>query len=333
VFLAEPPVFVVADGLGGHKAGEVAAGIAVDTVSEKAPTGLDAEALAQAVRDANDAIRMSVAEGTGPSGMGTTLTAAMVIGERIVLAQVGDSRAYLLAGRSLRRLTRDHSLVGEMVRKGTLTESEARLHPNRSVITRALGSRPEVQVDTYEVDADEGDRLLLCSDGLHGMILDDEIEAVLNSAADAEDAVRMLVAAANDAGGMDNVTAVVVEIGEGRSDTGRRRGIWPVLAWIAAAVLVVAGTVVGLRTYADGKAYLVEEAGVVVVYRGLPGEFAGLRMSWLEQRTEVTVASLPRVTGDRLAEGIAVDGVSEAMDLVAQYRTLLSDEETSAGGS
>lgn len=329
-FVAQPPLYVVADGLGGHKAGEVASGIAVETVAREAPTRPDARALADAVQLANTAIVDAVEKGTGRQGMGTTVTAAVVAGRRIVLAQVGDSRAYILRDGRLSRATRDHSLVGEMVRQGTLSEQEARVHPNRSVITRALGSRADVQVDTYELTADPGDRLLICSDGLHGMITDAEIEEVLLGASDAEDAVRTLVDAALDAGGLDNVTAIVVEIGadspQGDVRPGRR--IIATTFWVVAAVALVAAAVWGLYGYASNRAYLIAENGSVVVYRGVQGTFAGIELSWREEITDIRIDTLPEVTAERLTEGVPADDVVEAMALVGEYRALVSEDAT-----
>lgn len=329
--IARPPLFAVADGLGGHKAGEVASEIAVETLARLAPTTPDATALADAVTAANAAIVAAVAEGRGRQGMGTTLTAAVVRGTHAVVAQVGDSRAYLLANGHLSRVTRDHSLVGDMVRAGTLTEEQARNHPQRSVITRALGSRPDVEADTYDISASPGDRLLLCSDGLHGMIVDSEIEEVLLGATDAEDAVRSLVDAALDAGGLDNVTAIVVEFGgtepSPRATPRARRTIAAVL-WTLAALAIVAATAFGLYSYASDRAYLIAEDGRVVVYRGVQGSFAGIQISELESVTDIDTASLPIVTAERLAEGVPADSVAEALELLAEYRALVGTEPT-----
>jgi protein phosphatase len=330
-FVATPPLFAVADGLGGHKAGEIASGIAIDVVAKRAPRRADPDALAEAVRLANDAIADAVREGHGRQGMGTTLTAAIVDGTRIAVAHVGDSRAYLLRDGRLSQITRDHSLVGELVRQGTLTQQEARFHPNRSVITRALGSRPDVEPDTYEVAATPGDRLLICSDGLHAMIEDPEIERLLDSAPDAETAVASLVEAANDAGGLDNVTAVVVEIGADRPASGGGRRIVAAALWTLAAIALVAAAAWGTHAYARSRAYVIAEDGRIVVYRGLQGSFAGWDLSWQEQVTEIETTDLPDVTAARLSEGVPADSIPDAMDLVAEYRTLAAQAATETG--
>ena len=146
-FIAATPLFVVADGMGGHEAGEVASEIAINTLLEKAPSSPDGEGLANAVRAANIAIISAAAQGVGRPGMGTTMTAAQIFDDQLVIAQVGDSRAYLLHEGTLQRVTRDHSLVADLVDQGRITEEEARVHPQRSVITRALGSDATVEPD------------------------------------------------------------------------------------------------------------------------------------------------------------------------------------------
>ena len=167
-----PPLFAVADGMGGHAAGEVASEIAVRVLSELAPEHPDGEALGRAIEEANRAVIQAAREGRGRQGMGTTMTAAMLEGERLVIAQVGDSRAYLLHQGKLQQLTRDHSLMADMIEAGQLTPEEARTHPQRSVITRALGRDAHLHPDIYEINVETGDRLLICSDGLSGMVCD-----------------------------------------------------------------------------------------------------------------------------------------------------------------
>ncbi len=333
-FVTRPPLFAIADGLGGHRAGEVASALAIETLLDEAPSSTDASVLAHAVVAANREIMSAIREGRGRPGMGTTLTAAIVRGTRVVVAQVGDSRAYLLRDDRLVRVTRDHSLVAEMVRRGTITEEEARFHPDRSVITRALGSQPDVEADTYEIATEPGDRLLLCSDGLHSMITDQEIEAILASAQDAEAAVRALVDAANDAGGLDNVTAVVVEIGTAGAPPvapPRGRGLAAGLLWVVAALLVIAAGAFGSYSYARNRAYVIAEEDRVAVYRGVPGSFAGVSLHWLEQLTAVAVDDLPLVTAERLRDGIRVEDLHAAMALVSEYRDLVSETATPAG--
>ena len=206
-------LFVVADGIGGFEAGEVASRIAVDVLRELEP-GASFEA---AIREAN---RRILAVGRGDerlSGMGTTIVATRFGGTReepvAEIAHVGDSRAYLLRGGSLRPLTEDHSLVAELVRSGDLTRDQAAEHPQKNLITRALGAEEEVEVDTVVLPVEAGDRLLLCSDGLTDMVPEANIGEILaDSPGDPEKPARTLVSAALDAGGSDNVTVVVVDV-------------------------------------------------------------------------------------------------------------------------
>lgn len=323
--LLEPPLFAVADGLGGHEAGEVASGIAVQALVEAAPAHADAKALGRAVRAANREVIKAAREGRGREGMGTTLTTAVVEGGRIVVAHVGDSRAYLLHGDTLERVTRDHSMVADMIEQGTLTEEASRTHPHRSVITRALGTDPNMYADTYEVDAQPGDRLLLCSDGLTGMLTDDRIAEVLGAYGDPELAARMLVDAANEAGGHDNISVVVVDV-TGQSSFGapeRTHRTWiAVLIWTLALAAVIGISVWGTYRYASARAFLIAENDVVVVYRGLPGEFAGVSLNWRQEETTITVGLLDPVTAGRLTQGIQVEDLDAANALVGQYRTL-----------
>ena len=209
--LVAPPLFVVADGMGGHEAGEVASAIAVETMREFAPRTSDADALAEAVRQANAAVLKGAEDGRGRPGMGTTMTAALVLDDEVIVAQVGDSRAYLLHNGSLKQVTRDHSLVADLIEQGRITEEEARYHPQRSVITRALGSDTNMDPDIYTFRVEKGDVLMLCSDGLSSMVTDDVIKETMLEHSLPDEMCNALVREALAAGGLDNVTVVVVE--------------------------------------------------------------------------------------------------------------------------
>lgn len=333
--LLEPPLFAVADGLGGHQAGEVASAAAIDALVEAAPRRADAKALGRAVCAANQAVIEAARAGRGRDGMGTTLTAAVVEGSRLALAHVGDSRAYLLHGGTLVRITRDHSMVADMIEQGTLTEDESRIHPLRSVITRALGTDPNMHADVYEVDAEPGDRLLLCSDGLFGMLTDDRIAELLLAHGDPEHAVHALIGEANERGGHDNISVVVVDIAGGRSRAPARshRGWLPVLLWLVAAAAVAAIAAWGAARYAFDRAYLVAEDGVVVVYEGLPGEFAGMSLSRRHKETTITVGLLDSQIEARLSAGIQVESLEAALALVERYRQTADARAGEAGGA
>jgi PPM family protein phosphatase len=215
-------VFAVADGLGGHRGGEVASAMAVEPLAamdgrDFADADQAAEALTGAIRAANQAILRRGRADPELWGMGTTVTAAAVAAGRVLqLAHVGDSRAYLLrAAAQLRQLTTDHTVVAEAVERGLLTRQQAAVHPQRGVVTRAVGLDPDVPVDLPEpLELEPGDQVLLCSDGLTEVVGDDQIAGVLAEQADGDDACGTLIAAANQAGGPDNVTVVLLRVAD-----------------------------------------------------------------------------------------------------------------------
>ena len=213
-------VFAVADGLGGHQGGEVASAAAVEPLAaldgrEFAEPAEAAEALTTAIREGNSAILERAAGDPGLWGMGTTVTAAALAGDHhLQLAHVGDSRAYLLRDGSLDQLATDHTIVGELVRRGRLTLQQAAIHPERSILTRAVGLDPRVPVDTPDpLELHDGDQVLLCSDGLTEAVDDDRIAELLSTGTDGEAACRSLIDAANAAGGPDNITVVLLRAG------------------------------------------------------------------------------------------------------------------------
>jgi PPM family protein phosphatase len=214
--VVRPPLFAVADGMGGAKAGEVASAVAVDAVEGAQESSEPTEAqLANIVREANRRIYDLAVADESRRGMGTTLTLAKLHGDEVSLAHVGDSRAYRLRGGELEQLTRDHSLVAELERSGQITPEAAEHHPQRSIITRALGPEPDVEVDTYTLAGRDGDVFLICSDGLTSMISDDEVASILRSAGSLDEAADGLVRAANQSGGKDNITVILFRLGEG----------------------------------------------------------------------------------------------------------------------
>jgi PPM family protein phosphatase len=220
-YVVAPPLFCVADGMGGAQAGEVASKLAAAAVEEVDPGGLSGPArLTALIQEANRRVYEAAAADPSVSGMGTTMTVALVEDGDVTIGHVGDSRAYLLRDGRLEQVTEDHSLVNELVKSGKLSREEAETHPQRSVITRALGTDPDVDVDAYTVDVHPGDLFLLCSDGLSSMIDGAEILTVLQR--DREDlkaAAKSLVNAANRGGGDDNITVVLFDIAGDGADT------------------------------------------------------------------------------------------------------------------
>jgi PPM family protein phosphatase len=311
-YVCEPPLFAVADGMGGAQAGELASSLAAaalrDDTSEREGGEQRVDEL---IQEANRRVYRRQSQDAAASGMGTTMTVALVEDGRVVIGHVGDSRAYLIRDRRLEQVTEDHSLVAELVRSGKLSPEEAEGHPQRSVITRALGTDPDVDVDTFSVETKPGDLFLLCSDGLTSMVDDETILGEIErNRPDLRAAAKALVRAANKGGGEDNITVIFFEIA-GVADTqertltlppveadeedtlseldrvpaiatedgrppaprrGRRRA--PLFAALALVVLVGAcGVVVwGLwRSHFVGA----EQDGHVAVYQGVPWNIVG----------------------------------------------------------
>jgi protein phosphatase len=213
---ARARLFVVADGMGGAQAGEVASKTAAESFDRELPEAAPEQVLRETIELANRTIHERAGSDPDLAGMGTTITAAIVDleSEEVAIGHVGDSRAYRLRGNKFERLTRDHSLVEEMRRKGQLTDAQAEDHPQRSIITRALGPEPEVEVDLQTVPAQAGDVFLICSDGLTTMLGDEQIGRLLARATSMQSAVRALVDEANRAGGRDNITVVAFRLGD-----------------------------------------------------------------------------------------------------------------------
>jgi protein phosphatase len=213
-FFVRAPIFVVADGMGGAQAGEVASKAAADAFDVDLPDGPPEQVLRETILAANRRIHELARADPSRAGMGTTLTAAIVdaVGEEVAIGHVGDSRAYRLRAGKLEQLTRDHSLVEEMRRKGQITDAQAEDHPQRSIITRALGPEPEVEPDLQTVPAVAGDVFLICSDGLTTMLGEEQIAKLLAGASSMSAAVRALVDEANRAGGRDNITALAFRL-------------------------------------------------------------------------------------------------------------------------
>jgi serine/threonine protein phosphatase PrpC len=298
-FLVREPLFVVADGMGGAQAGEVASMTAVQAFENGLPPGNLAEALQTSIGIANRTIHDQAHTDSSLAGMGTTITAAVLDqqSDSVVIGHVGDSRAYRLRDGILQRLTKDHSLVEEMRRRGQITEAQAEDHPQRSIITRALGPEPEVQVDIQSVPAAPGDLFLLCSDGLTTMLGDERIKELLAGSTSLDAAARALVDEANRAGGRDNITVVLfqvedpaVPVGPGAGPAGvppasvraerraarerpagRRGGALAGKVLVGFAVLAV---VLGGLYYGSRQVWFLgtDDAGRVALYRGVPYE-------------------------------------------------------------
>jgi PPM family protein phosphatase len=214
-YVCEPPLFAIADGMGGAQAGEVASRLAAAALRESGAETGGEERIYDLIQEANRRVYDRSSTDPSTSGMGTTITVALVENGNVAFGHVGDSRAYLIRDRRMEQITEDHSLVNELMKSGKLSREEAEAHPQRSVITRALGTDPDVDVDTFTIEAQTGDVFLLCSDGLTDMVDEDEIlELVEANRADIDAALTALVRAANRSGGEDNITVVAFEIAD-----------------------------------------------------------------------------------------------------------------------
>ena len=211
-YVFEPPLFAVADGMGGARAGDLASRLAAAAVRAGEVDGNGKERVVSLIQQANSSVYKRSNEDAEAAGMGTTMTVALVEESVVTFGHVGDSRAYILREGVLEQLTEDHSLVAELVRVGKLSPEEAESHPQRSVVTRILGTDPDVDVDTFTVDGRTGDIFLICSDGLTTMIGDDDIGRVLTERGSLDDAAKELVQLANKAGGEDNITVVAFDL-------------------------------------------------------------------------------------------------------------------------
>src|SRR5262245_687604 len=217
-YVVQPPLFAVADGMGGAQAGEIASRIAASALRDS-DADAGEEAIVTLIQEANRRVYEAAASDDARAGMGTTMTAALVEGDTVRIGHVGDSRAYRVRDGALEQLTEDHSLVAELVRSGKLSPEEADVHPQRSVITRVLGTDPEVDVDTFAVEGRPGDVFMICSDGLTSMVDDEAILAVLGQdGRTLHQRAGGLVDAANRGGGEDNITVILLELGEGEPD-------------------------------------------------------------------------------------------------------------------
>jgi PPM family protein phosphatase len=310
-YVVQPPLFAVADGMGGAQAGEIASRLAASALSEGAAGGEGDEArVDELIQEANRRVYQRQSEDASASGMGTTMTVALVEDGRVAIGHVGDSRAYLVRDRKLEQLTEDHSLVAELVRSGKLSPEEADSHPQRSVITRVLGTDPDVDVDTFSVDTMAGDLFLLCSDGLTSMVDDETIlRLVERNRSDLNAAAKALVRAANKGGGEDNITVIFFEIADAAGTDEMERtvtlpavedddadtldehdGVPPVAvqkrdedghagrrALFALLALLLIVLACGVAVWGLWRSHFVgaESDGHVVVYQGLPWNVVG----------------------------------------------------------
>ncbi len=343
-YLVRSPLFAVADGMGGHRGGEVASQLALEVIEGLAASGKGT--LADQVREANRRVFDRSLTDRKVTGMGTTLTAARVGSGTATLAHVGDSRAYLLRAGAFRQLTEDHTLVARMIKTGEITSAEAEVHPHRNVLTRALGTEPDVTVDEQQVPLMDGDRLVLCSDGLTGMVTEEQMQAILEATDSPQQAADRLVKAANRAGGIDNITVVVLQIhGDAGGDpTDRAGGAGPIQAspaarrffkravvWVPVVLVLLAAGIFSARAYIDRQWYVGVAEQRVAVFQGIPASPVGFHLSHVVFESNIAssdASAIPLYA--KIGDGIAAQGRDDAFAIVEQIR---KDVAGAKGGS
>jgi protein phosphatase len=334
-------VFAVADGLGGHNAGDVASRLAIEPMKaldrrlEDLPPDRVSDTLTDTVLEANRAVYRKAQDDAKVRGMGTTLTAVAIGDGSAYLAHVGDSRCYLLRGSAINQLSSDHTLVARMVQEGKLSPEEAEVHPQRSILTRALGAEPDVDVDSLRIDLQRGDRLLLCSDGLSSVIGEERIREVLEAAGELEAGCQKLIDEANAQGGPDNITVVVVEVtgidGKHRSsvatpaehrprpvrDSRARRVPVRAIVWGVVLIAIVLGGWLGFRSWVNRSYFVGVSEGKVAIYRGLPTEVGSLKLNHVEEATTIPLEQVAPYFRPNLLEGIRKKSLAEARAVIS----------------
>jgi len=348
-------LFAVADGMGGHLGGEVASATAIEALRAEFAKG---SSIDTAIEYANRAVIERATGHDELTGMGTTLTAVTVSGpHELVIGHVGDSRAYLLRGDTMEMITDDHSLVAELVREGRLTPEQAESHPQRAIVTRALGGGADFAVDLYRVAVDAGDRVIVCSDGLTTMIRDRDLERIARSQSDPQRAADALVNAANDAGGEDNITVVVIDVvevdeepvaataddtsvlpaaaptaapavDERPPETPRVRGsrartVRGVIIVLLPLLVIVGIATAALEVYARGSYYVGAAGNEVVVYKGVPGGVLGWDPT-VDQRTGIQIDQLPALEQDRVRTNATRGSLATALAYVDNLQSATS---------
>jgi len=361
--LLAPPIFAVADGMGGHSAGDVASGIAVESLTKTGVT--EAGALPEAVREANRAIFERASGDETLTGMGTTIIAMFAEDDSAQIVHVGDCRGYLLRGDHLSRLTQDHTVVERLVQEGRILPEDADRHPQRSYLERALGIEPEVEVEVKAIDTAPGDRYMLCSDGLFGMIDDEQILTILRSEQDPQQATDRLCREAVQAGGRDNVTVIVVDYPQGStasrasakpseasaspvapSGLGTEPGVQAasfdresppqvsprkqvqhrsrrIFVWALAAIIVLGGAAFAAAYSIRNSWYVGASRGRVAIFQGINGSVAGVQLSHPKVVSDLQVKQLPDHYQRSIQEGISADKRSEALATVANLAKLV----------
>lgn len=353
--LVAAPLFAVADGMGGHRGGEVASATALEILASTFGSSTSRQDLVEAVRRANAKVWDKAQLDDDLRGMGTTLTALAKVhdetgNEQIVVANVGDSRTYLLREGEISQLTSDHSFVEEMIRAGEITAEEAEVHPKRNIVTRALGVEPTVDADVIDLQPVVGDRLLLCSDGLTREVTDAQIAATLRQLKNPEEAARELVNMAKSNGGHDNITVVIVDVEDGESQsrpaavtaakprkekkaraTRKRTGsITKTLAFLLAFLGLIGIGIGSVIWYARSSHFVGLEGQQLVIYRGQPEKVLIFEPT-VTERTNVSTSDVPADILPELEDGKKMGSLGDARDYIVDQRERKGNFDAAAG--
>lgn len=350
-FLADTQVFAVADGMGGHNAGEVASALAIAGMKRAAASGfVSAESLVLAINDANKTIHEASGGPSEQRGMGTTLAALAPLAatdsepQRVVVANVGDSRVYLFRDKELKQVSADHSYVQELLSEGLITTAEARLHPRRNIVTRALGIEGDVNADSWVLPMVSGDRYVLCSDGLVDEVEDEHIATILRTNPDPQSAANQLVAVANANGGRDNVTVVVVDIvddatvSEDASATSpltpQRASHKKILVAGALAVVLMAGVISGIGMYARSGYFIgfdgSSDEAHLVIYKGRDRQILWFRPT-VQLDSGVERQAVFAALADDIDESPRYDSLARAQAYVNSIRDVVLAQTSGDG--
>ena len=320
-YLVKDNVFAVADGMGGHQAGEVASELALQASIKNLPIDHSIpDQLKRACKKANSQVLNHARKNMNQFGMGTTLSMTIIDGDDLWIGHIGDSRVYLYSGGKLSQLTDDHTLVAHLLKNGEISEEEAQNHPKKNVITKAIGSQLKAEPDIFSVKIRSGDKVILCSDGLTGMIDDEEITAAIKSG-DPDEAVEELVARADTKGGLDNITVIVVSIDSIGVKKKRSflRG-WAVNTFIG--VLLISVLFFGASFGLKSVYFLGEHDNKVAIYQGLPFKVGNYTFYDLSETSAVSIDRLPDYYRKRMDSGIVVGGLVKAKTLLSDIASL-----------
>lgn len=322
-YMAEEPIFCVADGMGGHFGGEIASKTAIDTlksykkeiISGKNPH----KVLLNAFAKASEQIIEQAEKNPHQHGMGTTLSAIYLSKKTLYCCHIGDSRIYLIRNNNIKQISKDHSFVAELLETGQITPEEARNHPNRNIITRALGVEGESNPDLFTLGLKKSDRILICSDGLHTMLNDKEILDTIKNYPSLEDSCSKLISEANNRGGLDNITAVLIDPFENKAKVKTKvKDVVKILGIIFGLFLFISLII----TWFGFNSYFIKlRSNQIVLYQGFNRKFIGIHFYAPVKEKTVAPENIPQFIKDRLSDGVSVESKSAGLKSLTYYKS------------